>query len=284
DRDDATIFLGIGVGVTISTALLLTLIFGKSFRRWFKTICKTMIPQGLCEDFPNLENSNVIKSLQDKNELPHMNSIQISYSNDPPVTEVKETLIKDHDSCYHEDHVKLISNNLENSAQVLKLMYEEDDLCEQNNGYKPQISTRSQRKGITDDADKSNLQEAAKPNPEPKQSLENLISTMPWKKTLEGVISLPEGMDIDAIICESQQGDILNNSREMELIVYSNYKLNEKSLLFGRLTEEQTLLPDEMLMCLRHLHNDSPHVNHLDSYFPQIVVSSLKKKISHFQE
>ncbi|XP_039567790.1 interleukin-23 receptor isoform X2 [Passer montanus] len=89
--DDIRVLLGLSLSVLGSSVLFAIVMFKKSVRKRVKATLVSLLPKWLFEDFPRMENSSVVKSLQDKADFPS-SSLQEPFlaPADPAVTDVQE--------------------------------------------------------------------------------------------------------------------------------------------------------------------------------------------------
>ncbi|XP_053841686.1 interleukin-23 receptor [Vidua macroura] len=88
---DIRVFLGLSLSVVGLSVLFAIVMFKKSVRKRIKATLVSLLPKWLFEDFPHMENSSVVKSLQDKADFPG-DSLQEPFlaPADPAVTQVEE--------------------------------------------------------------------------------------------------------------------------------------------------------------------------------------------------
>ncbi|XP_067846460.1 interleukin-12 receptor subunit beta-2-like [Heptranchias perlo] len=262
--------LQLSLGITIPSALLLTLTFAKSVRQRIKTMCKMLLPGWVHEAFPNVENSNVAKGLQEKDEVPFLYSAVHLMYNDPPITEVQEALLQ-------KNNKSSIQNVHGNSKQQIDQAGCENpildapeahnsDLSQPNEdtetiGYKPQISSRVV--DLSHNVDQSTQMDGSN------QAEEYKGFCTPIFDRIAAISNIGVILDLNAGLTSSHSGaqedlKYVLKREEVEFPVNEHHRIYVTEGLF----QEQTLLPDELVDCLLHLEEDSIDIK---SYFPQIV-------------
>ncbi|XP_056354097.1 interleukin-23 receptor [Oenanthe melanoleuca] len=68
--DDIRVFLGLSLSMVGLSVLFAIVMFKKSVRKRVKATLVSLLPEWLFEDFPHLENSTVVKSLQERGDVP----------------------------------------------------------------------------------------------------------------------------------------------------------------------------------------------------------------------
>ncbi|XP_041064406.1 interleukin-23 receptor-like isoform X2 [Carcharodon carcharias] len=265
--------LQLSMGITIPSAFLLTLTFAKSIRRRIKTTCKMFLPGWTHEEFPNVENSNVAKELQKKDEVPFLHTAVLLMYKDPPITEVEDTLLP-------KNNRSLIQTVHRNSKQQLEQLGFENsipdtpeahnsDLSQPNEdaetvGYKPQISSSCQLANLSHN-DEQSIQKAGS-----NQARECKGFSIPTFDRIADISTIGVILDMNTGLASSQSGiqddsdKYLLKKKEDQFPVDEHHRIYVTEGLF----QEQTLLPDELVDCLLHLEEDSIDIK---SYFPQIV-------------
>ncbi|XP_014430046.2 interleukin-23 receptor isoform X2 [Pelodiscus sinensis] len=270
--NDEEIFWGIGTGAIIISIVFLTLIFKKSFRKRLSTVLASLTPKWLIEDCPNVENSNVVKSLQERWELTNSDSIQLPLNNDDPVvTEVLETSLQEDYKTTNTkkgtrkvatEHVDIFQNSLLVSTVI----------TEQNNGYKPQVSNASPLGNVFSNTNKTQSQ-TLDPNTYLSSQDTNVFLkdyTIPitslWNvERTESNTFLLEKINLIVNNSRSGQSNSFSATDEESSILLENHW---KSPSTTENVQEQTLLPDELVSCLGAVTEDSIDIK---SYFPQTV-------------
>ncbi|XP_067419431.1 interleukin-23 receptor [Emydura macquarii macquarii] len=270
--NDGGVFLGIGTGAILLSIVSLTLIFKKSFRKRVSTVLVSWTPKWLIEDFPNVENSNVVKSFQEKSELMNSNSTQLFLDNeDPVVTEVQETsLQEEYKTTDTKKGNRKVSTEpvdmLQNSLLVSTVS------TEQNNGYQPQVSSRSPLGNMF-----SNTYKTQSETLDPNTYLSNQDTNVFLKDYTSPLTFLwnAEGTGSNAFLLE-KINLILNSSRSGQSNTFSTIDEEPNALLENQWksppstenVQEQKFVPDELIPCLEAVTEESIGIK---SYFPQTV-------------
>uniref|UniRef100_A0A8C0GE49 Interleukin 23 receptor n=1 Tax=Chelonoidis abingdonii TaxID=106734 RepID=A0A8C0GE49_CHEAB len=235
------------------------------------TALASLTPKWLTEDFPNVENSSVVKSLQEKSELMSCNPNQLFLDNDDPVvTEVLETSLQE--ECKTTDtkkgtrkvateHMAISQNSLFVSALV----------TEQNNGYKPQVSNRSPLGNIS-----SNTYKAQSQALDPNTYLSSQDTNVFLKDYTSPITFLwnAEGTGSNTFLLEKI--NLILNNRSGQSNTFSTTDEEPNTLLENQWksppstenVQEQTLVPDELVSCLGAVTEGSIGIK---SYFPQTI-------------
>ncbi|XP_059709536.1 interleukin-23 receptor isoform X2 [Haemorhous mexicanus] len=87
--DDIPVLLGLSLSLVGLSILFAVVMFKKSVRKRVKATLVSLLPAWMSEDFPHMENSTVVKSLQDKADFPSA-ILQEPFLADPAVTDVQE--------------------------------------------------------------------------------------------------------------------------------------------------------------------------------------------------
>uniref|UniRef100_A0A452HUE3 Fibronectin type-III domain-containing protein n=1 Tax=Gopherus agassizii TaxID=38772 RepID=A0A452HUE3_9SAUR len=238
--------------------LLLSFSYCHSVQRQFypvkvSTALASLTPKWLTEDFPNVENSSVVKSFQEKSELMTCNSNQLFLDNDDPVvTEVLETSLQE--DCKTTDtkkgnrkvateHMAISQNSLFVSTLV----------TEQNNGYKPQVSNRSPLGNIS-----SNTYEAQSQALDPNTYLSSQDTNVFLKDYTSPITFLwnAEGTESNTFLLEKI--NLILNNRSGQSNTFSTTDEEPNTLLENQWksppstenVQEQTLVPEELVSCL----------------------------------
>uniref|UniRef100_A0A674J0N4 Fibronectin type-III domain-containing protein n=1 Tax=Terrapene triunguis TaxID=2587831 RepID=A0A674J0N4_9SAUR len=243
-----------------------------NFTLLISTAFASLTPKWLTEDFPNVENSSVVKSLQEKSELMSSNSTQLFLDNDDPVvTEVLETSLQE--ECKTTDtkkgNRKVATEHMaisQNSLLVSTLV------TEQNNGYKPQVSNRSPLGNVF-----SNTYETQSQALDPNTYLSSQDTHVLLKDYTSPITFLwnAEGTGSNTFLLE-KFNLILNNNRSGQSNTFNTTDEEPNTLLENQWksppstenVQEQTLVPDELVSCLGAVTEESIGIK---SYFPQTV-------------
>nr|XP_048718330.1 interleukin-23 receptor [Caretta caretta] len=248
--------------------------YGKKivFQTGVNTALASLTPKWLTEDFPNVENSSVVKSLQEKSDLMSSNSTQLFLdNNDPVITEVLETSLQE--ECKTTDtkkgNRKVATEHMDISQNSLLVSTPD---TEQNNGYKPQVSNRSPLGNVF-----SNTYETQSQALDPNTYLSSQDTHVFLKDYTSPVTSLwnAEGTGSNMFLLEkinlilnsnrSGQSNTFNTTDEEPNMLLEN---QWKSPLSTENVQEQTLVPDELVSCLGGVTEESIGIK---SYFPQTV-------------
>ncbi|XP_043346840.1 interleukin-23 receptor isoform X1 [Dermochelys coriacea] len=270
--NDGEVFWGIGTGAIILSIVFLTLIFKKSLRKRVSTALASLAPKWLTEDFPNVENSSVVKSLQEKCDLMSSNSTHLFLNNcDPIVTEVLETSLQE--ECKTTDtkkgNRKMATEHMDISQNSLLVSTPD---TEQNNGYKPQVSNRSRLGNVF-----SNTYETQAQALDPNTYLSSQDTHVFLKDYTSPITSLwnAEGTGSNTFLLE-KINLILNNNRSGQSNTFCTTDEEPNTLLENQWksppstenVQEQSLVPDELVSCLGVVTEESIGIK---SYFPQTV-------------
>ncbi|XP_074858971.1 interleukin-23 receptor [Carettochelys insculpta] len=268
--NDEGVFLGIGAGVIILSIVFLTLIFKKSFRKRVSTVLVLLTPQWMMEECPNVENSTVVKSLQEKTELMNSDFTPLFLNDDNPVvTEVLETSLQEEckavDSQMGEREMAADHMDLSQNSQLVSTI-----VTEQNNGYKPQVSNTNPQGNVF-----TNSQETQSLDPNTYLSSQDtniflkdytIPITSLWNADTTGSNTfLLEKINLILNNRRSGQSSTFSTTDEEPNILWENQR---KSLPTTESSQEQTLIPDELVSCLQAVTEESIGIK---SYFPQTV-------------
>ncbi|XP_049735498.1 interleukin-23 receptor [Elephas maximus indicus] len=277
-QQDTGLLSGMVFFAVILSILSLIGIFNRSVRTGIKRRILLLIPKWLLGDIPNIENSNVVKMLQEKSEFVNNNySEQVLYD-DPTITEIREIFLqeehkptgykKGNNTGPQETPDCLQESLLTNTTVVY--------IPDPNTGYKPQISSflpGGNPLSNNDETDSSTL----KP---PVDSLD-LGKNAIFKKypnfafSVSSMNSLGNALFLEELSLILNQGERsphdMQNSIERETTkILENGPPNET-------VPEQTLLPDEFVSCLGIMNEELPSMN---PYFPQNILEEHFNRIS----
>ncbi|XP_041073724.1 interleukin-23 receptor-like isoform X1 [Polyodon spathula] len=256
---DFTILMVIVVVVTSSIAIPLIVMFCNSIRHRIKRIFILWVPEWVFEEFPRVENSSVVKLLQEKYRT-DSDSLWLSLLSDPPVTEVEETI-------FFSEEVAALPSLLVDDTYAEGIEWqcagkpEAEGTPSEHHGYQPQVSNQGEDQLF-------NSVETFQPELLNTSSPADCgIFTMLLNGTFD--ISsrslLPSG-DINVTFGgKSQIIDLTGFRGKRERVEF-----NERHDFPTEDSDQgQTLLPDALVDCLRHSTQEPVAVN---SYFPQLVV------------
>ncbi|XP_075567643.1 interleukin-23 receptor [Pelecanus crispus] len=264
--DDIGVFLGLGISMVIFLVVFVILMFKKSARKRINAIVVLLLPKWLFEDFPRMENSNVVKSLQEKSDFTS-NSFPEPFldTSDPTVTEIEEVPA-------HEEY-KNVTTKRKPSREVPEDREHPRSVApatvmapEQISDYKPQVSDGNLLGYVA-----ANIYQAqppaALPEPETNIFFRDYTSSFPHLWDGEGGghhVCLLEKVNL-----------ILNNSRSGQSHTFGSVQGGHSSLLESQWrptlasdVQEQTLVPDELVSCLRAMNGESVDIK---TCFPQSI-------------
>ncbi|XP_035420286.1 interleukin-23 receptor [Cygnus atratus] len=253
--DDTGVFLGMGVSVIVSSVVLAILMFKKSARIRIKATVASLLPKWLLEDFPHMENSNVIKSLQEKSEFTSNSSYEpFLDDSDPTVMEIEEVSV-------HEKYKIVDIKKKPGTAVPENVVHPQSSAPavsaapEHVSDYKPQISDGNPLGYVA-----ANIYQAQSqtPTPEPETTFffRDYTSPVSYLWNAEGAghnVCLLEKINL-----------ILNNNRSGQNYAFSSAQEEQNTLLesqWGKTlssenVQEQTLVPDELVSCLRAMNEE----------------------------
>uniref|UniRef100_A0A8B9VDH1 Uncharacterized protein n=1 Tax=Anas zonorhyncha TaxID=75864 RepID=A0A8B9VDH1_9AVES len=218
-----------------------------------KATVASLLPKWLREDFPHMENSNVIKSLQEKSEFTSNTSCEPFL--DPTIMEVEEMSV--HEKYKNVDIKKkpstAVPENVEHPQSSAPAV---STAPEHVSDYKPQISDGSPLGYVA-----ANIYQAQShtPAPEPETTettffFRDYTSPVSYLWNIEGVehnVCLLEKINL-----------ILNNNRSGQNYAFSSAQEENQweKTLSSENVQEQTLVPDELVSCLR-AKNEEPVIS-----------------------
>ncbi|KAM6327205.1 interleukin-23 receptor [Podargus strigoides] len=266
---DIGVFLGLGISMVILSVAFAVLIFKKSARKRIKAIVVSLLPKWLFEDFPHMEKSNVVKSLQENSDF-MSSSFHEPFldTSDPTVTEIEEVPA-------HEEYKSMATRRT--ASSMVPEAWEHGGSTvppsmtapEHVSDYRPQVSD-----GNTLGYVAANIHQtqppAALPEPEVNVFFRDYPSPLP---------QLWDGQGGGHHVCLLEKINlILNNSRSGQSHVCGSAPGGHGSLLgtpwgltLASDGQEQTLLPDELVSCLRAMNGEAVDVK---TCFPQGLQSS----------
>ncbi|KAM6079794.1 interleukin-23 receptor isoform 2-T2 [Theristicus caerulescens] len=264
--DDIGVFLGLGVSVVILLVVFVILMFKKSARKRIDATVVSLLPKWLFEDFPHMENSNVVKSLQEKSDF-MSNSFHEPFldTSDPTVMEIEEVPA-------HEEY-KNVATRRKPSREVPEDRDHPRSTApasimapKQISDYKPQVSDGNPLGYVA-----ANIYQTqppvALPEPETNIFFRDYTSPVPHLWDAEGGghhVCLLEKINL-----------ILNNSQSGQSHAFSSAQGEHGSLLENQWghtmasdIQEQTLVPDELVSCLRVMNGELVDIK---TRFPQSI-------------
>ncbi|XP_070795577.1 interleukin-23 receptor [Pituophis catenifer annectens] len=267
DDYDTGILLGTGVGVAFLSISVFTLIAIKSCRKRVNKIVRSIAPKWLFEEYPKMQNSKVIKCLQE-------NDAETDNFSEPfldvVVTEVEEILMQ--------NHYRAVEKKREGSKTVSEKVSSSDDVpfasnldVTVRNGYKPQTSNKAQLGttfSITSETPFQNWDTKSNSIVSPISNLRKDYTSPvapAWpivdpneNKSLFDKITL--------ILRNSGSGQSRVSSKDedpsTQKAPQSRFLLSDEDI------QEQTLIPDNLLSCLKTISEDRTNM----SYFPQNAI------------
>lgn len=239
-----------GVSVIVSSVVLAVLMFKKSARKRIKATVASLLPKWLREDFPHMENSNVIKSLQEKSEFTSNTSCEPFL--DPTIMEVEE--MSAHEKYKNVDIKKkpstAVPENVEHPQSSAPAVC---TAPEHVSDYKPQISDGSPLGYVA-----ANIYQAQSHTPAPEP--ETTETTFFFRDYTSPVSYLWNAEGAEHNVCLLEKINlILNNNRSGQNYAFSSAQEENQweKTLSSENVQEQTLVPDELVSCLR-AKNEEP--------------------------
>ncbi|KAM6398330.1 interleukin-23 receptor [Pluvialis apricaria] len=263
---DVGVFLGLGVSVVILSLVFLVLMFKKSARKRIKAAIVSLLPKWLFEDFPHMENSNVVKSLQEKSDFTST-SFHVPFldTGDPTVMEIEEVPAQ--------EEYKNVATRRKPGREVPEDRERPGSKTPANitapkqiSDYKPQASDGNLLGYVAANFYQTQPPPAL-PEPEANVFFRDYTSPVPQVWDEEGGghhLCLLEKINL-----------ILNNSRSGQSQAFSSAQgghgiLPENSWghTLASDVQEQTLVPDELVSCLRAMNGESVDIK---TCFPQSI-------------
>ncbi|KAK2543223.1 Il23r [Columba livia] len=262
--DDIGVFLGLGASMVILSVVLIILMFKKSARKRINATLVSLLPKWLFEDFPHMENSNVVKSLQEKSDfMSHSFHEPLLDTSDPAIMKVEEMPVR--------EEYKNVATRRKPSREVPKDGDRPRSTAptsitspEPISDYKPQVSDGNLLGYVAANFYQTQPVAAL---PEPEISIFFRDYTSP-------VSQLWDGEEGGHQICLLEKINlILNSSRSGQSQALGSAPGGQGSLLgtqwdhtLASDVQEQTLVPDELVSCLRAMNKESVDIQ---SCFPQ---------------
>ncbi|XP_064310932.1 interleukin-23 receptor [Phalacrocorax carbo] len=263
---DVGVFLGLGASVVILSVVFVILAFKKSARKRINATIVSLLPKWLFEDFPHMENSNVVKSLQEKSDFT-CNTFHKPFldTSDPTVMEIEEVPA-------HEEY-KNVATRRKPSKEIPKDREHPGSTAsasitapEQISDYKPQVSHSNPLGYVA-----ANIYQT-----QPPTALPELETNIIFRDYTSPVIHLWDGEGGEHHVCLLEKINlILNNSRSGQSHAFGSAQGGRGSLLenqWGHTSagdvQEQTLVPDELVSCLRAMNGESVDIK---TCFPQSI-------------
>ncbi|XP_032073695.1 interleukin-23 receptor [Thamnophis elegans] len=267
DDYDTGILLGTGVGVAFLSISVFTLIAIKSCRKRVNKMVSSVAPKWLYEEYPKIQNSKVIKYLQEND------AVTDNFSEpflDVVVTEVEEILIQDHYRAVEKkkEGSKTVSEEVSSSEDVL---FASNLDVTTRNGYKPQISNKAQLRTSSSTTGETPFQNWGTKSNSIVTPISNLRKdyTSPVAPTWP-IVDPNENKSlfdkISLILRNSGSGQSRGGSKDEDPRTQKTHQL--RLLLSDEDIQEQTLIPDNLIPCLKTMNEDRTNM----SYFPQNAV------------
>ncbi|XP_074401669.1 interleukin-12 receptor subunit beta-2-like isoform X1 [Zonotrichia albicollis] len=237
--DDIQILLGLSLSVIGLSVLFAVVMFKKSVRKRVKAALLSLLPRWMFEDFPHMENSTVVKSLQDKADFPSA-SLQEPFL-DPAVSDVQEVPAQERPQRRDPEARAGVAEPREVPRSVVA---PRSPAPGQLGAYKPQLSD-----GNTLGYVAAGICPAQPPAPIPQPELgifsQDYTSPVPQLWDTQG--GTPQLCLLDKINL------VLNSSLEFPGHGHGHGSIPEQRWEPG---PEQMLVPEELLSCLRATNRD----------------------------
>ncbi|XP_041254244.1 interleukin-23 receptor [Onychostruthus taczanowskii] len=242
--DDIRVFLGLSLSVLGSSVLFAIVMFKKSVRKRVKAALVSLLPKWLLEDFPHVENSSVVKSLQDKADFPS-SILQEPFlaSADPALSDVQEVPAQErHQSLDSEARAEVPE-----PRDVPRTVVVPSSLSpEQLGAYKPQLSGGNALGYVAAGIHQTQPPAAI---PQAEVGMSRLDYSSPVPKLWEQQGGTPQLCLLDKINL------VLNSSLEFPGQAGHGSVPEQRWELPGD-GPEQMLVPEELLSCLRATNRD----------------------------
>ncbi|KAM3841773.1 interleukin-23 receptor [Vipera latastei] len=267
DDYDTGILLGTGVGVAFFSISVFTLIAIKSCRKRVNKMVCSVAPKWLFEEYPRMQNSKVIKYLQEND------AVTDNFSEpflDVVVTEVEEVLMQNLYRAVEKKkgRSKTVSEKVSISEDV---PFASSSDVTTRNGYKPQTSNKAQLGTTFSTTSETPFQNWDTNSSSIASPINNLRKdyTGPMAPAWP-IVDPSENKSlfdkISLILRNSGSGQSRVGSKDEDP---STQKANQlRFLLSDEDIQEQTLIPDSLLSCLKTISEDPTNM----SYFPQNTV------------
>ncbi|XP_012509212.1 PREDICTED: interleukin-23 receptor [Propithecus coquereli] len=276
NRQDIGLLSGMVIFAVTLSVLSLVGIFNRSLRTGIKRRILLLMPKWLHQDIPNMENSNVVKMLQEKSEFMNNNSSDELLYVDPVITEI-EIFLPEHKPTDYKKEKN--AESLDTRDYLQKSLFANTTvvyLPDLNTGYKPQISNFLPGENNlcnNDEVDSSTLKppvDSLDPGINPRLKIcPNFAFSVSSMNSLSNTL-FPEELSLILNPGECSPPDIQNSMEGETTMLLENNSPDES-------ITEQTLLPDEFVSCLGFMNEESPSIN---SYFPQNILESHFSRIS----
>uniref|UniRef100_A0A8D2D0H8 Interleukin-23 receptor n=1 Tax=Sciurus vulgaris TaxID=55149 RepID=A0A8D2D0H8_SCIVU len=280
NRQDIGLLSGMVFFAVILSIISLIGIFNRSLRTGIKRKILLLIPKWLHEDIPNVENSNIVKMLQEKSEFVTSNANEQVLDVDPEITEIRELFIpEEHKSMDCKEN----TGSLETSDCLPKSLFTSTPIVyipDLHTGYKPQISSLlpgGHHLSQSDERDSS--------TPTPQVDSLGLGKNVRFKKYPNFGFSVASMNSLDNTLVLEELSLILNQG-ECSPLDLPNSTTGETTTFLENDSPndpipEQTLLPDDFVSCLGIMDKELPSIN---SYFPQNILENHINRISFLEK
>ncbi|XP_004634082.1 interleukin-23 receptor [Octodon degus] len=269
-RQDVGLLSGMVFFAVTLSVLSLIGIFSRSLRTRIKRKLLLLIPAWLHEEIPNVENSNVVKMLQEKDEFVSNNPGEQVLYVDPVIAEIREVVLpEEYKPAHHRKEASAGGQAAQAAALPSSAVVYVPAL---SSGYKPQIS------GPLPGGDHLSSGEETNPSP-----LRATVGSLDLAKNARGGQHPQFAFPVSSM--DSLSGTLI--LEELSLILNQgecgppdilNTTEGESTLLLGSdAVPEQTVLPDEFVSCLGIVNEELPSAN---PYFPQNILESCFSRIS----
>ncbi|KAM9000679.1 interleukin-23 receptor [Sarcophilus harrisii] len=259
---------GMVLGITVLSTLFLTVIFKQSLRLRIKRRLLLFLPNWLHEDIPNVRNSCAMKTLEEISEFMMNDSSEPFLDPDPEIMEVEETNL--HKAFQHRPSKmestrgsEAIGEHPQTSPPVdITVSY----LPDPNTGYRPQVSSL-----LPVENPPCEISDLRVSSLEPHVSSLGLGKNVVIRNCPSPVFSGSGtnagrnffSLEETRLILDHGESSLTEDPNESEVEVMMTL---EKQASWESLPE-QTLLPDDLVSCLRTTgEEESPDVH---PYFPQ---------------
>ncbi|XP_071605979.1 interleukin-23 receptor isoform X1 [Heliangelus exortis] len=230
---DTAVFLGLGTSVLIFSTVFVILMVKKSARKRVKARVVSLLPTWLLEDFPHMEKSKVLRSLQTNSDFPSSSFHEAFLdTSDPPVMEIQEVAGEQQE----------VASSREPSREIPEAGEQlSTPTPQQISAYRPQVAGGNPLGYIA--APISPAQPPA-PEPEPEPSSFFRDYSRPFAQLWDGEgggSSIPLLEKLNLILTPSPP--TLGSAWGARGSPLGGPRLGE--------VQEQTLVPEELLSCLR---------------------------------
>ncbi|KAM4872227.1 interleukin-23 receptor [Thomomys bottae] len=266
-RQDVGLLSGMVFFAILLSILSLIGIFNRKLRARVKRKILLLIPKWLHEDIPNLENSSVVKMLQEKSEcMNNYASEQILYV-DPVISEIREIFPLEH-KCTDDKKEKEARSLEKRDCQQHPPLVTAPTIVyipDLNTGYKPQTSHFTPGENRLNNSDEIEFS-VPKPLVDPLDLGKNSRSKeyLPFAFPASTMTSLSNSLTLEELSLLFNRGDCLTPDMQDAAEGEANRFLENDSP--SETIPEQTLLPDEFVSCLGIMSEELPSIR---SYFPQ---------------